>query len=236
MQYVTEYDVTNIADTRPRKNMITIGKVDTSDLMMIITWAINISFQSPELKWVSWAHTAPYILMTKVIERTSSMLDTPPQDKLYWRLQVFNACEHCWIMMIMGGSKMSKTEYDLKAICILPMTYPKNCAIQGGNYNIQQPRLPPNNAGRPVRQLGASYHEGYTGPDAGIWPYANRMEKHAYQGHFDGKIYKWKHTCWVSIVSRVPSMVIMQLWCVGWKCLFIPKLQWRNRWSLGMDK
>ena len=105
MQYVTEYDVTNISDPRPRKNMITMGKADTSDLMMIITWAINISFQSPELKWVSWTHTNPYILMKKVIERTNSMLDTPPRDKLYRRLQVFNACEHSWIMMIMGGSK-----------------------------------------------------------------------------------------------------------------------------------
>ena len=61
--------------------------------------------------------------MTKVIERTSSMLDTPPQDKLYRRLHVFNVREHSCIMMIMGGSKMSKTEYDLKALCILPMTY-----------------------------------------------------------------------------------------------------------------
>ena len=120
-----------------RKSMITMGKVDTSDLMMIITWAINISFQSPELKWVSWTHTTPYILMTKVIERTSSMLDIPLQDKLYRRLQVFNACEHSCIMMIMGGSKMSKTEYDLKAICILPMTYPqKLCNIRGGGITI----------------------------------------------------------------------------------------------------
>ena len=142
IQYVTEHDVTTISDTRPRKNMITMGKVDTSDLMMIIIiWAIDISFQSLELKWVSWTHTTPYILMTKVIERTSSMLDTPPQDKIYRRLQVFNACEHSCIMMIMGGSKMSKTEYDLTAICILPMTYPKNCA---------------NNVGRPVRQFKCS--------------------------------------------------------------------------------
>ena len=137
MQYVTEYDAINISDTRPRKNKITMGKVDTSDLMMIITWAINISFQSPDLKWVSWTHTTPYILMTKVIERTSSMLDTPPQDKLYRRLQVFNACEHSCIMMIVGGSKMSKTEYDFKAICILPMTYPKNCAYPNYHPVIQ---------------------------------------------------------------------------------------------------
>ena len=132
MQYVTEYDIINISDTRPRKNMITMRKVDTSDLMMIITWAMNISFQSPELKWVRWKHTTPYILMTKVIERTSSMLDTPPQDKLYMRLQVFSACEHSCIMMIMGGNKMSKTEYDFKAICILPMTYPKTVQYKEG--------------------------------------------------------------------------------------------------------
>ena len=37
MQQVTEYDITNISGTQPRKNMITMGKVDTSDLMMIIT-------------------------------------------------------------------------------------------------------------------------------------------------------------------------------------------------------
>ena len=41
------------------ENMITMGKVDTSDLMMIITWAIDISFQSPKLKWASWTHTTP---------------------------------------------------------------------------------------------------------------------------------------------------------------------------------
>ena len=51
--------------------------------------------------------------MTKVIERTSSMLDTPPQDKLHKNVHIFNAYEHSCIMMIMVGSKMSKTEYDL---------------------------------------------------------------------------------------------------------------------------
>ena len=69
--------------------MITMGKVDNSDLMMIITCAINISFQSPELKWVSCTHTTPYILMTNVFERTIAAC-----NKLYRRLQVFNACEH----------------------------------------------------------------------------------------------------------------------------------------------
>ena len=41
------------------------------------------------------------------------MLGTPPKDKLHKHLHIFNACEHSWIMV---GSKMSKTEYDLKAI------------------------------------------------------------------------------------------------------------------------
>ena len=50
------------------------------------------------------------------VERTSSMLDTPPQDKLHRHLYIFNACEHSCIMMIMVGSKMSQKEYDLKAI------------------------------------------------------------------------------------------------------------------------
>ena len=44
------------------------------------------------------------------------MLDTPPEDKLYKHLHVSNACEQFCVTMIMGGSKMSKTKYDLKAI------------------------------------------------------------------------------------------------------------------------
>ena len=39
MQLVTEYDVTNISGTQPRNNMKTMGKVNSSDLMMIITWS-----------------------------------------------------------------------------------------------------------------------------------------------------------------------------------------------------
>ena len=43
MQLVSKYDVTRISDTQPRTNIIIMGKVDTSDVMMIITWA-NISY------------------------------------------------------------------------------------------------------------------------------------------------------------------------------------------------
>ena len=62
LQLVTEYNVTSISGTQPRKNMV-MGKVDTSDLMMIITWAMDISSQPPKLKWASWTHTTPYILL-----------------------------------------------------------------------------------------------------------------------------------------------------------------------------
>ena len=62
-----------------------MGEVDTSDLIIIITWAID-------------------------------MLDTPPQAKFYKHLHVLNAREQSCTMMIMGGCKMSKTEYDLLAI------------------------------------------------------------------------------------------------------------------------
>ena len=44
MQEVTEYDVLNISDTQPRNNMITMGLVDTSDIMMIITWSKDYPF------------------------------------------------------------------------------------------------------------------------------------------------------------------------------------------------
>ena len=59
------------------------------------------------------------------------MLDTPPQNKLYRHLHVVNACVQSCIMMIMGGSKMSKTEYDLKAIMYPAYDTPINCAILG---------------------------------------------------------------------------------------------------------
>ena len=53
-------------------------------------------------------------------------------------------------MMIMVGSKMFKTEYDPEAIMYPAYdTLHKLCNIMV-NWNIQQPRLAPNNAGRPV--------------------------------------------------------------------------------------
>ena len=119
--------------------------------------------------------------MTKVIERTSSMLDTPPQDKLCRCLQVFNACEHFCIMMIMWGWGVGVGVGG----------------VGGGGVGVGVGGVGGwwgggGGGGGVGGGGGGAVHEG---PDAGIWPYANRMGKHAYQAQFDGKIYKWKHTC-----------------------------------------
>ena len=68
----------------------------------------------------------------KVNDRTSDMLNTPPQDRLYKHLYVFNACEQSCVAMIMVCSKMSKTEDDLKAIMYRAYDTPINCAIYKG--------------------------------------------------------------------------------------------------------
>ena len=62
----------------------------------------------------------------KLIERTSYMLTTLPQDTLQMCVCacvlvcvcVVNAYEQSCMMMIMEGSKMSKTEYELKALIV----------------------------------------------------------------------------------------------------------------------
>ena len=68
---LTAYDGTTTSGTQPPKNMTTMGKVDTSDLTMIMRWVINISSRSPELQWTSLTHTTPLIgkKIRKVIER-----------------------------------------------------------------------------------------------------------------------------------------------------------------------
>ena len=40
---MTAYHGTTTSGTQPRKNMTTMGKIDTSDLMMMIRWVMNIS-------------------------------------------------------------------------------------------------------------------------------------------------------------------------------------------------
>ena len=57
----------------------------------------------------------------------------------------------------MEGSKMSQTEYDLKAIMYSAYDIPNKLYNISINLNIQQPRLPPNNAGRPNFNFGNKF-------------------------------------------------------------------------------
>ena len=102
VKQMTEYDSTAISDTQ-LQYMTTVEKVDTSDLMMIIRWVINISFQSHELEWASSTHATPYITK-KVIERNNTILDTLSTWYTQQAFFVLNACEWSWLMMIMRGS------------------------------------------------------------------------------------------------------------------------------------
>ena len=59
--------------------MTTMGKVDISDLMMIIRRVVDISSRSPKLKWASSTHTTPHFCekkIRKVSEKTNYILDT----------------------------------------------------------------------------------------------------------------------------------------------------------------
>ena len=54
--------------------MTTMGKVDTSDLIMMIRRVMNILFQSPKLEWASSTHATLY--MQKGNWKTNPILDT----------------------------------------------------------------------------------------------------------------------------------------------------------------
>ena len=44
------------------ENVTTMGKVYTSDLMMIIRWIINVSSRSPKLEWASLTYTTLHVM------------------------------------------------------------------------------------------------------------------------------------------------------------------------------
>ena len=96
------------------------------------------------------------------------MLDTPPQGKLHKYLHIFNACEHSCIVMIMVGSKMSETEYDLKAIM-----YP---AYDSPHKHIRDIKISNNPDYHPIMQARAcvssnTYHSRIQQPSASFsWP------------------------------------------------------------------
>ena len=77
-------------------------------------------------------------------------------------------------MMIMEDSKMYKIEYDLKAVM----------------YSLGASGEPGHPCSILFSREGGSQCEGCIDPDAGISRCADRMAKHAFQAHFDGKIYQ----------------------------------------------
>ena len=118
-------------------------------------------------------------------------------------------------MMIMGGNKCLKQNTTLRPKCILPETPHKLCNIRE-NYIIQHPRLPPNNAGRPMCRFKClitwlKWRAGsppvwfcflVTGKPAWVmhkpwlrdFVLTERGNTSTYQAHFIGKIYQWKRT------------------------------------------
>ena len=50
MKQRTEYDNTATSNKQPRKSTTTMGKVDTSDLIMIMVWITDTSSRSHKLE------------------------------------------------------------------------------------------------------------------------------------------------------------------------------------------
>ena len=107
---VAQYDGATTSNTKALKNMKTIGKIDTCDLILM-RWVTNISSRSSKLEWDSWTHTNTYIArLKKVTEGTSYILDT----LWTWYTQqaftcavspyVFNAYEQTCFMIIRCSS------------------------------------------------------------------------------------------------------------------------------------
>ena len=120
----------------------------------------------------------------------------------------------------MEGSKMSKTEYDRKAIMYSAYDTPHKHVQYKWKLNYpatqittQQCRQTHTSVQMPPRLAevesqvtpcsilvflwGGKPAWGCIDPDAGISPCANRMGKHTYQAHFDGKIYQLEHICYM---------------------------------------
>ena len=107
--------------------------------------------------------------------------------------------------MIMEDSKMSKIEYDLKAMMysVYGIRISENNLSSNPDYHpimradpcvsSNTPRLVQVESWvTPVRfsREGGGQRDGCTNPDTWISPYANRMGKQAFQAHFGGQIYQ----------------------------------------------
>ena len=57
----TEYDGTATWATQPQKDMSTLGKINTSDLIMVKELVMYISSRQPILKWASFKKKQQYL-------------------------------------------------------------------------------------------------------------------------------------------------------------------------------
>ena len=131
------YGGTTTSGTQSWKNMTTMAKVDTSDLM-ITRWVMNIYSRSPKLEWDSIAHITPHIVkkIRKVPARTINTLDTLSTEytqqvfthtsgifHLMCSMQVSKLC----MMIRRGSSSMQNT--TLMLLCILPTAHIIDCTL-----------------------------------------------------------------------------------------------------------
>ena len=121
-------------DSKPLKNMITMGKGDTSDLRMIIKWVTKMSFQSPILEWVTYS--PKYCKHTENSQENEihfrQTLDIINLSCIYSFLEIFVACvqRRPWAS-VHGGDHESglKIEYDLKFIIHPTCNTQMDCAV-----------------------------------------------------------------------------------------------------------
>ena len=121
----TAHDGTATSGTKPRKNMTTMGKVDISDLMMmmIIKWVINKYSESRphKLQRTSSTHTTPHLgkKIRKITKWINYILDILPTEYTQQSLTHASGIFHRMCSMQVRSS-MHKAEKDLRPLCILP--------------------------------------------------------------------------------------------------------------------
>ena len=115
MTQLTAYDGTTTSGIQPWKNVTTMGKVYTSDLIMIIQWVTTISFHR-SLNG-TFEHVRPHILQIKS-NLYNYILDRSILDRIYAKHfltldlspHLFDACEIFCMMMPMKGTSVLKTD------------------------------------------------------------------------------------------------------------------------------
>ena len=148
----TAYGGTDTPGTHPQEHMTTMGKGDTSDLMVIIRPVIYISPWRPKLECVSPTYTAPHIAkkMKKVSQRTNYISDTLSTEctqqafthpsKIFHRMCSMQANKSAWWSW-WEGVEYIKPNTTSRPLCILPYAYGthnKLCSIRRNEIQLTQ--------------------------------------------------------------------------------------------------